>query len=180
MQHIEVPVQAGDDEVLGHMKRGYTSDDYRRLVERIRPHDPHASIATDIIVGFPGETEEQFQRTYDLLGELKLDVAHLARYSPGPARWPNAACRMMCPKTRRCAASACLTNSRKILSGRFMRRYFGRTVEVLFEEKVAERWQGRTRTNKLVFATSSEDLRGQVRPVKIDWTGPWSMIGSLV
>src|SRR5512137_1262760 len=83
-EHIEVPVQAGDDEVLQRMRRGYTADDYRRLVGRIRRLVPEASIATDIIVGFPGETAEQFQHTYDLLEELKLDMAHLARYSVRP------------------------------------------------------------------------------------------------
>ena len=84
MPHIEVPAQSGDDQVLVNMRRGYTADDYRRLIERIRQRIPKAAIATDIIVGFPGETEEQFQHTYDLLDELKLDVAHLARYSTRP------------------------------------------------------------------------------------------------
>ena len=82
MPHIEVPCQAGDDQVLANMKRGYSVEAYRRLVENIRARIPGVSIATDIIVGFPGETEAQFQNTYDLLADLKLDVAHLARYSP--------------------------------------------------------------------------------------------------
>ena len=83
-EHIEVPVQAGDDEVLARMRRGYTADDYRKLVARIRESIPGVSIATDIIVGFPGETEAQFQNTYDLLAELRLDKAHIARYSSRP------------------------------------------------------------------------------------------------
>ena len=83
-EHIEVPVQAGDDGVLQRMRRGYTADDYRRLIERIRRRVPNCSIATDVIVGFPGETQAQFQRSFDLLAELKLDVAHLARFSPRP------------------------------------------------------------------------------------------------
>ena len=87
--HIEVPVQAGDDEVLANMNRGYTAEQYRKLVERIRARIPGVSIATDIIVGFPGETDAQFQNTYDLLAELKLDVAHLARYSVRPGTVPQ-------------------------------------------------------------------------------------------
>ncbi|MEA3396557.1 MAG: MiaB/RimO family radical SAM methylthiotransferase, partial [Chloroflexota bacterium] len=83
-EHIEVPVQAGDDEVLAQMRRGYTVADYRRLAARIRELIPGVSIATDIIVGFPGETEAQFRRTYDLLAELRLDKAHIARYSARP------------------------------------------------------------------------------------------------
>ena len=81
MPHIEVPIQAGDDEVLVNMKRGYTQQEYRDLVAKIREQIPDCSIATDIIVGFPGETEEQFMQTYRVLSDLKLDVAHLARYS---------------------------------------------------------------------------------------------------
>ena len=64
------------------MRRGYTNHQYREFNHRIRERIPGVSIATDIIVGFPGETEEQYQDTYNLLAELKLDVAHLARYSP--------------------------------------------------------------------------------------------------
>src|SRR3970040_2334217 len=81
MPHIEVPIQAGDDEVLKNMRRGYTQQDYRDLVAKIRAHIPDCSIATDIIVGFPGETEEQFMETHRVLFDLRLDMAHLARYS---------------------------------------------------------------------------------------------------
>jgi len=81
-EHIEVPIQAGGDSVLKAMHRGYSADDYRELITKIREKIPGVSIATDIIVGFPGETDDQFQKTYDLLAELKMDVAHLARYSP--------------------------------------------------------------------------------------------------
>ena len=84
MPHIEVPIQAGDDDILARMKRGYTVAEYRRLVARIREIIPQVAIHTDIIVGFPGESEDQFQRTYDILEELRLDKAHLARYSPRP------------------------------------------------------------------------------------------------
>ncbi|RME53261.1 MAG: MiaB/RimO family radical SAM methylthiotransferase, partial [Caldilineae bacterium] len=81
-EHIEVPVQAGNDQVLERMKRGYTNREYRELVAHIREMIPGVAINTDIIVGFCGETPEQFQDTYDLLADLKLDKAHLARYSP--------------------------------------------------------------------------------------------------
>ncbi len=81
MPHIEVPIQAGDDEVLKNMRRGYTQQDYRDLVAKIRDRIPGCSIATDIIVGFPGETEAQFMETHRVLRDLRLDVAHLARYS---------------------------------------------------------------------------------------------------
>jgi len=178
--HIEVPVQAGDDEVLANMHRGYTSDDYRKLVEKIRARIPGVSIATDIIVGFPGETEQQYQHTYDLLAELKLDVAHLARYSVRPG---TVAARRMpddvseAEKMRRFRELEALQEQ---VVGEINARYLNQTVDVLFEEKVKRRWKGRTRTNKLVFVESDEDLRGRLVNVKIDWTGPWSMIGQAV
>jgi tRNA-2-methylthio-N6-dimethylallyladenosine synthase len=177
--HIEVPVQAGDDEVLANMKRGYTSDDYRRLVEKIRGRIPGVSIATDIIVGFPGETEEQFQHTYDLLAELKLDVAHLARYSTRPG---TVATRRMVDNVseeEKMRRFRLLEDLQERVVGEINARYLHQTVDVLFEEKVKRRWKGRTPTNKLVFVETEEDLRGRVLPVKIGWTGPWSMIGQL-
>ena len=178
MPHIECPNQAGDDEVLANMHRGYTAEEYRRLVERIRARMPNVSIATDIIVGFSGESEAQFQHTYDLLAELKLDVAHLARYSPRPGtvsarRMPDDVSEE--EKWRRFRL---LEDLQEGIASEIHARYLGQTVAVLFEEQVKERWKGRTPTNKLVFAPAQEDLRGQVRPVKIDWTGPWSMIGT--
>jgi len=179
MPHIEVPVQAGDDQVLANMQRGYTSSDYIRLVERIRQSIPGVSVATDIIVGFPGETEAQFQRTSDLLAALELDVAHLARYSPRPGtvsarRMPDDV-----PEEEKRRRFQALEELQEGVAERINSRYLGESLPVLFEEKVRGRWRGRTPTNKLVFVEADEDLRGQVRQVQITWTGPWSMQAAL-
>jgi tRNA-2-methylthio-N6-dimethylallyladenosine synthase len=177
--HIEVPVQAGDDEVLANMKRGYTSTDYRRLVEKIRARIPGVSIATDIIVGFPGETEAQFQHTYDLLAELKLDVAHLARYSTRPGTVATRRMEDNVSEEEKMRRFRLLEDLQEKIVGEINARYLHQTVAVLFEEKVKRRWKGRTPTNKLVFVETEADLRGRVLPVKIDWAGPWSMIGQI-
>lgn len=179
MPHIEVPVQAGDDRVLANMHRGYTSGDYRRLVERIRRRVPGVSIATDIIVGFPGETDEQFQRTYELLAELKLDVAHLARYSTRPGTVAERRMVDDVPEDEKMRRFRLLEELEEGISGEISAGYLGKPVEVLFEEKVRGRWRGRTPTNKLVFVESGEDLRGQLRTVTVTWTGPWSMQAAL-
>ncbi len=181
MEHIEVPIQAGDDEVLKRMKRGYTVDEYRLLIEKIRARIPNVSIATDIIVGFPGETEKQFQGTYDILQELKLDVAHLAMYSPRPntasaSRFPDD----VSPeeKERRRQVLDALQGE---VVAKINEKYSGQTVEVLVEEKNKNRWKGRTRTNKLVFfEDNTREWKGQLAQVKINWTGPWSMIGEVM
>ena len=180
MPHIEAPVQAGDDEVLVNMRRGYSSEDYRRLVEKIRSLIPGVSIATDIIVGFPGESEAQFQRTYDLLAELKLDVAHLARYSPRPGTVSERRMPDDVPDEEKWRRFRLLEDLQEQIATDIHARYLGQTVPVLFEEKVKNRWKGRTPTNKLVFGESDADLRGVTHNVKINWTGPWSMIGELV
>jgi tRNA-2-methylthio-N6-dimethylallyladenosine synthase len=183
MPHIEVPVQAGDDQVLENMHRGYTAEDYRRLVEKIRQRlgngFPGVSIATDLIVGFPGETEAQFQQTYALLADLKLDVAHLARYSPRPG---TVATRRMAddvPEEEKMHRFRRLESLQEGVVADINHRYLGETVDVLFEEKVKDRWKGRTATNKLVFAESSQNLRGVLKAVHITWSGPWSMLGVL-
>ena len=179
-EHIEVPVQAGDDDVLRNMKRGYTADDYRRLIEKIRSKIPGTSIATDIIVGFPGETEAQFQATYDLLEELKLDVAHLAEYSTRPGTVADRNMQDDVPEAEKERRWRVLNHQHERISDGINRRYQDQTVEVLVEDKHKGKWRGRTRTNKLVFFEDERgDRRGQLAQVKIEKTGPWSMSGQL-
>lgn len=180
MPHIEIPNQAGDDSVLENMRRGYTAEQYRQLVHKIRERIPGVSIATDIIVGFPGETDEQFQNTYDLLDELRLDMVHLARYSP---RTGTLSQRTMpddvsdAEKWRRFRA---IEKLQETVMGEIHARYLGQTVPILFEDKETKRWKGRTPTNKLVFVDASEDLHGQILPVRVTWTSSWSMLGEIV
>jgi tRNA-2-methylthio-N6-dimethylallyladenosine synthase len=188
MAHIEVPVQAGDDLVLENMKRGYTTEAYRTLINKIRSllggsrngHGPSpVSIATDIIVGFPGETDEQFQRTYDLLKELKLDVAHLARYSTRPGTVAERRMQDDVPDAEKRRRFHELEKLQKEIAAEINARYLGETVKVLFEGKVKGRWRGRTETNKLVFVESDCDLAGKIEDATITWAGPWSMQGRL-
>ena len=180
MPHIELPIQAGDDQVLANMRRGYTQQDYRDIVARIREKIPNCSIATDIIVGFPGETHDQFMQTYQVLADLKLDVAHLARYS---TRVGTVADRKMVddvPEDEKMTRFRTLEDLQEGILAEINNRLLGQTVDVLFEEQVKGRWRGRTPTNKLVFIESEEDLRGKIVPVQITWAGPWSMQGSPV
>jgi tRNA-2-methylthio-N6-dimethylallyladenosine synthase len=180
-EHIEVPHQAGDDEMLQQMKREYTMAAYYNLIQRIRERMPQGSIATDIIVGFPGETEAQFQHTLDTLAELKLDICHVAMYSPRPG---TVSAKMMpddvppAEKKRRLQA---VNELQEQIVADINARLLGHTVEILVEEKHRGRWKGRTRTNKLVFFedASGRDWQGQLVDVEITWTGPWSMRGVL-
>jgi len=179
MPHIEVPVQSGDDEVLKNMRRGYTVEDYERLIERIRTNLPGVGIANDVIVGFPGESEAQYQNTYDLVARLRLDVVHLARYSERPG---TLAARQMpddIPEEEKWRRFRLIEDLQEGIAGEINATYLNRKVEVLFEERVKGRWMGRTATNKIVFVDSEANLRGVLRQVTIQWTGPWSMRGVL-
>lgn len=179
MPHIEVPHQAGHDQVLRRMKREYTTQQYRELVTQIRERIPGVSIATDVIVGFPGETGAYFQSSYELLEELKLDVVHLARYSVRPG---TVAARKMeddvtdDEKWRRFRLIETLQEG---IASEINRDYQDNKVEVLFEGQHKGRWRGRTPNNKLVFVESERNLQGRIENVTITWTGPWSMQGRL-
>jgi len=180
MPHIEVPIQAGDDIVLENMKRGYTQQQYRDLIATIRKRIPDCSIATDIIVGFPGETEEQFMETYRVLSDLRLDVAHLARYSPRANTVSERRMNDDVPDAEKRRRFHLLEDLQEEIVDEINAKLLGKQVEVLFEEKVKGRWKGRTPTNKLVFVESDEDLRGKIETATVTWTGPWSMQASLI
>jgi len=179
MPHIEVPHQAGDDQVLEDMKREYTVAAYRDLVTRIRDRIPRVSIATDVIVGFPGETREQYRRSYQLLEELKFDVVHLARYSVRPGTVADRKMEDDVPEEEKWRRFKEMEILQEQIAGQINARYEGRTVDVLFEDLHKDRWRGRTPNNKLVFVRSEKDLRGKTLPVTLTWTGPWSMQGRL-
>jgi len=177
--HIEVPIQAGDDQILHAMRRGYTAQAYRDLVAGIREKIPGVSIATDIIVGFPGETDQQFQSTYDLLEALRMDVAHLARYSPRNGTYSARKLEDNVSESEKMRRFRLLETLQEEISTKINARYMDGIVSVLFEEKSRGRWRGRTPNNKLVFVESEDNLLGLERDVNIFWTGPWSMIGKL-
>ncbi|MCL4238828.1 MAG: tRNA (N6-isopentenyl adenosine(37)-C2)-methylthiotransferase MiaB [Anaerolineae bacterium] len=181
MPQIEVPVQAGSDEVLARMRRGYTAGQYRDLVARIRARIPGVAIHCDVIVGFPGETEAQFQETYDLLADLKLDKVHLARYSPRPHTVSARTMPDDVPAEEKKRRLATLEALQEQVVAEINRQYLGQTVEVLVEDQVKGKWRGRTPQNKLVFfGDDSRDWRGQLAQVQVTWTGPWSMQARLV
>jgi tRNA-2-methylthio-N6-dimethylallyladenosine synthase len=174
---IEVPVQAGNDDVLANMRRGYTVDQYRRLITRIRSFLPDAAIHTDIIVGFPGETRAQFEDTVRLVEELRFDKVHLSKYSERPKtiaarRMPDDVTEEEKEERWRRIDSV----QERILDEK-NRALRGQTVVVLVEDRYKGRWRGRTPQGKLVFFDDARELRGMEVPVAIDWTGPYSMIG---
>lgn len=180
MPHFELPVQAGNNKVLEDMKRGYTREDYRALIGRVRRICPDNTINTDIIVGFPGETGEEFMDTYELIKELELDKVHLAKYSERPK---TIAARKLPDdvshdeKERRRLLIDELVD--EILT-RKNQRWLDQEVEVLVESRHKGKWRGRTPHNRLVFFEADENMRGALVDVHISFTSPYSMQGELV
>ncbi len=177
-EHIELPVQAGDDRILKRMGRRYTVSQYRSLLAKIRGRIPGVSLATDVIVGFPGETEEEFKGTYRILEEERFDVVHVAAYSPRPAT-PAARLPDDLPPEEKERRRRALEKLQANIAEEINQALLGETLEILVEERRKGKWKGRTRTNKLVFFPDDNDWRGKLAPVQITWAGPWSMQGHL-
>lgn len=183
MEHINLPVQAGDDEVIKRMKRRYTLRYYRDLMRRIRETIPNVTLATDIIVGFPGETHDQFMHTMDLLQEMCFDKVHVAAYSPRPgtvaATWPDDV-----PHEEKMLRLHAVEKLQEQIGRELNGKHLGEEMEILIEGSERGRWMGRTRGNKIVFLSqdgdASMDRTGQLVSARIEEAGPWSLQGSLV
>jgi tRNA-2-methylthio-N6-dimethylallyladenosine synthase len=180
MEQIEVPIQAGDDEVLERMKRGYTTAQYRALIGEIRDVLPDAAIHTDVIVGFCGETDAQFEGTVAMLREVEFAKVHLARYSPRPGTVSERRLADDVPEEEKLRRHKALDALQEEISTATNARYLGQMVEVLVEDTHKGKWRGRDRRNKLVFIESAQDLRGRLVEAQVTWTGPWSMQARLV
>ena len=178
-EQINLPVQAGDDDILKSMKRGYTADHYRNLVTRIREKVPEIAITTDVIVGFPSETEAQFRNTYELMEELRFDSAHMAAYSPREGTFAAANLTNDVPPEEKIRRLRLIETLQERIAAEINASMVDKTVEVLVERKKGGKWQGRTRSDKLVFFTSSENCFGRLIRVKIDKTGSWSLQGKI-
>ncbi|MBM4429102.1 MAG: tRNA (N6-isopentenyl adenosine(37)-C2)-methylthiotransferase MiaB [Chloroflexi bacterium] len=177
--HFELPVQSGDDDILRRMGRRYTVQQYRDLVACLRQRLPDCSIATDVIVGFPGEDESQFQATYNLLSSLRFDAVHIAKYSPRPET-PAAVLTDSVPAAEKERRRALLEELQTHIVMANNTTLLGKTVKILVEDRHRGRWRGRTVTNKHVFFEHGGDWQGQLATVRITWAGPWSLRGEPV
>jgi tRNA-2-methylthio-N6-dimethylallyladenosine synthase len=178
-EHLELPAQSGDDDILKAMRRGYTIEQYRDLVRTARGRIPNMSLATDIIVGFPGETEEHFERSLSLVEEMQLDVVHVAAYSPRPG---TIACREYkddIPADVKKERLNKIEQLQTAIAGEINSRLRGREVEVLVEGRKGGKWFGRTRSNKLVFFEHAGWWLGQLVTIEIEKTSPWSLGGQI-
>ena len=177
-EHINLPVQAGDDEVLSRMRRPYTEREYRDLVGQIRKTVTDVSISTDIIVGFPGETDTQYQRSLQLVKDLTFDKVHGAAYSTRPGTTAHRTIEDDVPREEKTRRLKGLDQVQERVLTKINATMLDQEVEVLVEGRKKGKWRGRTRTNKLVFFEDRHDRLGQLVNVRIDRTSPWALQGT--
>lgn len=179
-EHFHIPFQSGDNDILKAMKRGYTHERYRSIIAKIREYMPMAAISADAIVGFPGETEEQFQHTLDLVEDIGFDQLNTAAYSPRPntpaALWEN-----QIDEQEKCDRLQRLNHLVAIKAGERSLRYLNQIEEVLVEDinpKDNTQVMGRTGGNRLTFFEGNlEEMKGQIIPVKITEARAFSLTG---
>lgn len=181
MPYIHLPLQSGSDNILKRMNRRYTKDEYLELVSNIRKYIPNASISTDIIVGFPGETDEDFNDTLEVVNAVKYDLAYTFIYSPREGT-PAASYKddiSMDIKKKRLSVLNDLINKYALLNNQ---KYMGKVVRVLIEgeSEKAGKFMGYTEDMKLVNVSCSSELVGSIVDVSITDVKTWSMDGEVV
>ncbi len=176
-EHIHLPVQAGHDGVLRRMHRAYTTGQYRATIDAIREAMPAASITTDLIVGFPGETEDEFEATLRFVETVRFDAANTAMYSPREGT-PAARYGDQVPEEAKRRRLHALNQMQERIAAEINAGLVGTTQDVLVEDVgVRGGVLGRTRTNKVVRTDGGPELVGRVIPVAIAGAGSWVLRG---
>ena len=179
-EHVNLPFQAGDDQVLADMRRGYTNAEYRDKISRIRDRIPNVSLATDLIVGFCGETEEQFERTAELVRDIAFDKVHAAAYSTRPGTISARLMQDDVPDAEKKRRLKIIEEIQESVSAGINSQLLDSTQQVLVEGRRKGRLFGRNRNDKLVFFDHPNDIKGQLVDVRVERTSPWSLQGSLL
>jgi len=178
-EQISLPVQSGDDDILKAMRRGYTVEHYRQLVTEIRSRIPGVALSTDVIVGFPSESEQQFQQTVSLLSGLRFDTVHVAAYSPRPGTLASRQFEDSVPPAEKKERLKQIEQLQERIAGEINAQLLDKTVEVLVEGRKEGKWWGRTRSGKLVFFSDHSNLLGQLVKIRIEKASPWALQGKV-
>jgi tRNA-2-methylthio-N6-dimethylallyladenosine synthase len=179
VEHAHLPLQSGSDRVLKLMHRGYTREKFIGIIEKLRAAKPNIGVTTDIIVGFPGETEKDFEETLSLACEVEFDNAYIFKYS---SRRDTPAAEMpdQVPQKIREERNQILLQTINEIGARKYNEFAGRQMQILVEgpsKKNPARMTGRTRCNKIVVFDGSERHRGQLMDLKITRAGSFTLYG---
>jgi tRNA-2-methylthio-N6-dimethylallyladenosine synthase len=179
VESAHIPVQSGSDRILKAMHRGYTRARYMEIIRKLRTVQPQMGITTDLIVGFPGETQSDFDETMSLVREADFDNAFIFKYSPRRDT-PAAGLPEQVPQELREERNARLLALMNEQGARKYQSCVGQTVQILVEgasRKNLARMMGRTRANKIVVFDGAERHRGQVMDVRVTRAGSFTLYG---
>jgi len=176
--HFHLPLQSGSDPILGRMRRRYTADEYRRAVDVVRSHLPDVAITTDVIAGFPGETDDDFERTYSLCRDIGFGAMHSFPYSRRPQTGAERMDGHLPVEVRRQRMERLLDLGRRS-SATFRERFIGRTMAVLWEEETAGVWYGLTGNYMRVHTVTKDDIANKLTPTRLTSLDGESVIGDV-
>ena len=180
-EHLHLPLQAGSNRILKLMRRGYTREDYLELVRKVRTLVPDISLTTDLIVGFPGETEEDFQDTLWMVEKVRFDGAFTFEYSPVPGTRASELENQISDSVKRRRLRELIEVQQKITEEK-NKFWVGRKVEALVEGEAKKNpgmVEGRTRHNKIVIFAGDKSLIGKLVQVRVVTSGCWALKGEL-
>ncbi len=180
MPYLHLPVQAGHNTTLKRMNRTYTVEHYKNIVKKLREKIPGISISTDIIVGFCGETEEEFETTYKFFEEMEFEHGYISQYSERTGTTAERFIKDDISKNVKKERWIKLNELLKKLSAKTLERFVGKTVNILVENQNENICLGRSEHFKAVQFESGRDLLGQIVPVKIVSAREWMLHGELV
>ncbi len=181
-EHLHLPVQAGSTRILDDMNRRYTKEQYLELLEKVKTHIPGIALSTDIIVGFPGESEEDFAETLDVVAKARFDMAYTFLYSKRTGTPAATKENQVSEETKKERFDRLLALQNTI-SREINDELLGKEVEVLVEglsKSCKTTYTGRTRENKIVNFKGSPEIAGKLVRVKIDTIQTWSLLGKIV
>ena len=167
MPHYHLSLQSGCDETLQRMNRRYTTKEYKEIVDKLRSAIPNVAITTDVIAGFPGETDEEFEQTYNFLKDIELSQMHIFKYSPRKGTKAADMDNQVSPQVKHDRSERLLKLNKENFE-KFASKALGKEFEVLFEQNIGEnKYEGLTPNYIKTIVTSNEDICGKILKVKI-------------
>ena len=177
--HFHLSLQSGNNETLKRMNRRYTIEEFEKVVDRIRRSYNDSILTTDIIVGFPGETDEEFEKTYEFLREIKFYKMHIFKYSIRQGTEASKMLNQILPEIKDKRSKKLLELSDK-QEKEYLNSYIGKTVEVLFEEREKEYYKGHTANYLVVKVKTKEDLNNKLINVKLISVDNLELVGNVI
>lgn len=183
MAHVHLPLQSGSDRVLEKMRRGYTVAQYRRLVDGLREARPDIAVTTDLIVGFPTETEADYHLTLDVVRDIRYDAAFMFRYSVREGTWAAENLVDDVPEEEKLRRLRELINLQKQIAFKVNQTEIGRVRSVLVDgtsRRDDTVWKGKTEGNKTILIESQRHLLGDIVPIRVTRADSWTLHGEPV